>query len=274
MENLDNEEGVLMKKCPNCGALMEEDVNFCTKCGQDLATIATEVKQEASNQTQVVQKESIDSQFKRYWQWCTESWKHPATSTVEAEQWYGYLTLIIEDILLVLSLYYFAKSILADAMGIAGHMGVNTGNLSGVDIPFNVVLTALLFIIVFQVIVIGSHYLAYKFIYDRQPKLFDFVNRGVHASNFNLIFVTLFFLLMLMGLNSIRFATILLVLIIALFFMGQQVILLADKDAKRDRIYGFLIAFGIIFVCMMVLNSIIYNSVLHTVINEAFSAIH
>ena len=28
-----------MKKCPNCGALMEADVNFCTKCGTDLRNI-------------------------------------------------------------------------------------------------------------------------------------------------------------------------------------------------------------------------------------------
>lgn len=28
-----------MKKCPNCGALMKSNVNFCTKCGADLRQI-------------------------------------------------------------------------------------------------------------------------------------------------------------------------------------------------------------------------------------------
>lgn len=28
-----------MKTCPNCGAKMEADVNFCTSCGTDIRNI-------------------------------------------------------------------------------------------------------------------------------------------------------------------------------------------------------------------------------------------
>ena len=48
-----------MKKCPNCGSQMENDVNFCTVCGTDIRNVFPESNQadlEAKNKNVGAQK--------------------------------------------------------------------------------------------------------------------------------------------------------------------------------------------------------------------------
>lgn len=270
-----------MKKCPNCGALMENGVNFCTKCGSDLRSITLEKDPEqattATEKTAPVAAEvnqqhvNSGSYLQNYWEWLVESWKRPADSNLTAQSWYGWLTILIEDVLFVTGLYFFAKSVITGAIGLVNHFGVDTRGWGNFDIYFSIVFRVFLIILIFQVIVIASHFAAYKFIYDEQVHLLDFVNRGVHASNLNLILTVIFFLLMVLGLNSIRFTLFLVLLLFVLFFIGQEVALLANDGARRDKAYGALLAFGIIFVCSLIMNSLIYNSVLRSVFNQIIS---
>ena len=58
---------------------------------------------------------------------------------------------------------------------------------------------------------------------------------------------------------------------LALFFASQHIILFGDQGAVHDKIFGFLIAFAIIFVCLMILDSIIYSSMVHSIINQIMS---
>lgn len=76
---------------------------------------------------------------------------------------------------------------------------------------------------------------------------------------------------MILGLNSIKFVITLLVIMLGLFIASQHVILFGDQGAVRDKIYGFLIAFAIIFLCLMILDSIIYSSMINSFINEIMS---
>ncbi|MBA1393289.1 zinc-ribbon domain-containing protein, partial [Lactobacillus sp. XV13L] len=219
-----------MKKCPNCGASMKGDVNFCTSCGMDLRNvIAQQTAQQEVQQTVKAQPEisntaeanESNGQISSYWQWCVESWQHPAQNIVPAESWYGWATILITDLLIVLGLYYCANSVINTVVDLANRYGGNTRGWDQFNVSFGVVLEVFIIILLFEAIAIGGYYLAYKFIYDVQPRLLEFVNRGVHASNLNLIFAALFFLVTLMGINSIKLALILLMVILSLFFVGQ-----------------------------------------------------
>ncbi|BDR60033.1 zinc ribbon domain-containing protein [Lactobacillus xylocopicola] len=272
-----------MKKCPKCGATMEADVNFCTACGTDLRgvkaipkTQQAPLKQQEEPSVQPQQVEASQSANNQasgqttgkarswgdYWQWCLDSWKNPANNTVQAESWYGWVTILLVDLLIVLGLYFCANTLLHAAISFSNHFNEAAQGLSMVDFSFGIVLKVLLFILLYEVIMIGSTYLAHKFIYDRKVALLDFVNRSAHASNLNLIFAAIFFLLMLMGPGSIVPAVILLVVILMLFSVGQQVVLLSDEGAKRDKVYGCLIALGINFVGMLILNALLFQTII------------
>lgn len=114
-----------MKKCPQCGAIMDKDVNFCTSCGYDLRNISVQ-KEETVSTTEVKNSPKIEAeqtkselpvgnntnnskgQYLSYWQWCIDSWRNPGTSSVNVANWYGWLTILIKDALIVLGLYFCA----------------------------------------------------------------------------------------------------------------------------------------------------------------------
>lgn len=332
-----------MKKCPNCGALMNSNVNFCTKCGTDLRNVSNvqanssttgngatfqakapenvqaddkdnfnktnsqkmphdEINQaqssldqaqidqtSAQNQTQTnwaqyrqaqesqteqplqsnsVQTTNVNSQskaqFQNYWQWCVSSWKHPFSET-GAENWYGWVTLLIDDLFIILGIYFWMKS------AISGYAFSNA--LSG--IAFNSVLGLLLFSIVFEAIVIGGNYIAQLFIYGKGEKILNFVNRGVHASNLNLLLSLLTFIFLVLGSNNGSLAVIFIFFIVIIFFMGFQAITLGDSRVPiRDKMYGYLIAFAIIFVGLMILSSILYNTTYQAILNQLFATLN
>lgn len=48
-----------MKKCPNCGAMMATDVNFCTNCGADIRQVSII---EENNVTSVKEENQVKPQ--------------------------------------------------------------------------------------------------------------------------------------------------------------------------------------------------------------------
>lgn len=322
-----------MKKCPNCGALMEADVNFCTKCGTDLRNInntqankselkpnvnppiipekneSEHMKQSATpNEQQSIsdQASQTESQFaepritpqppqynsqptysnqgqtnnqyqtsnserkekfNNYWQWCVASWKRPF-SELTGESWYGWVTILAEDIVLVLGIYFGMKAV-ANSYG-ASAFGLGD-TVSG--IAFNATIALLFFSVLFEVIVIGGYYAAYRFIYGHGKNLLEFVNSGVHSSNLNLILTVLTFIIMLLGSSNGSMAGLLFLLIIANFFMGFQVTTLGENlKPVRDKMYGYIISFFIIIIALIILFSLIYSSAYDSLMNQLFSA--
>lgn len=310
-----------MKKCPNCGALMKSDVNFCTKCGTDLRDISNAqinqgslqqvsssqlkpntamqdstqqnpnhdkqqatygqanqiprqdfAEQTSSRQEQTAgQYQDVNAERKEklhnYWQWCIESWKHPF-SDFAGENWYGWATLLAEDIVLVLGIYLGMKS-LANRYNVGAFGLGNT--VSG--IAFNTTIGLLFFSVLFQVIVIGGYYVSYLFIYGKGRKILDFVNCGVRNSNLNLILTVLIFVFMLMGSGNGSLAILLFLISIANLFMGFQVTTLSENlNPVRDKMYGYIISFFIIVIALMILISFIYNSAYNSVLNQLFSS--
>jgi len=277
-----------MKKCPQCGAIMDKDVNFCTSCGHDLRNISLQ-KEETVSTTEVKDSPKIEAkqtksqllvanttnnskgQYLSYWQWCIDSWRNPSTSSASVASWYGWLTILLKDALIVLGLYFCANTIINTVIGWANHRGSNISGWENFHVPFNIMLEIFLVMVLFEVVVIGGFYAGYRYVYDRQLSFWEFVNRSVHACNLNLILSAAFFLLMILGLNSIKFVITLLVIMLGLFIASQHVILFGDQGAVRDKIYGYLIAFAIIFLCLMILDSIIYSSMINSIISEIMS---
>lgn len=144
-----------MKKCPNCGALMQSNVNFCTKCGTDLRQVNNSPKEDnrkkqvrhADSQTGGEQQEQRGSAqneqetnfqqtmppvkaqtantasqgntlVQNYWQWCVNSWKYPFSAAV-SENWYGLVTILVDDLLIIFGFYFCLKS-LANSYSVGG----------------------------------------------------------------------------------------------------------------------------------------------------------
>lgn len=178
-----------MKKCPNCGALMKSNVNFCTKCGADLRQIdnspqeaiaksedshqiksqpnsgenfkqnqakpnAANNEQAQENQfqqaptsanTQEANSERPNNVIQNYWQWCVDSWQHPFSALI-GESWYGWATILLDDLLIILGFYFCLKS-MANGYGV-GRI------VSG--FAFSGVISLLLFTLLFEAIIIGG----------------------------------------------------------------------------------------------------------------------
>lgn len=286
-----------MKKCPNCGALMQSNVNFCTKCGTDLRQVNNSPKEDnrkkqvrhADSQTggeqqaqQSSEQNGQETNFQQtvppvkaqtanqgnalvqnYWQWCVNSWKYPFSDTV-SENWYGLVTILIDDLLIILGFYFCLKS-LAN--------GYNVGGIVS-SFAFSGVISLLLFSLLFEAIIIGGYYAGHCFIYGKTEGLLAFINRGVHASNLNLIFSLLVFIFLIMGSNNGSFVSVLLFLIFAIFLMGFQVIALGDnKEPIRDKMYGYLVSFVIIMVALILLFLILYDSISQAILNDLFKVL-
>lgn len=296
-----------MKKCPNCGALMKSNVNFCTKCGVDLRQIDNSPQEataksedshqikgqsnsgENSEQNQakpnVVNNEQVqESQFQQaptstntqeansgssnnviqnYWQWCVDSWQHPF-SEMTGESWYGWATILLDNLLIILGFYFCLKS-LANGYGV-GRI------VSG--FAFSGVVSLLLFALLFEAIIIGGYYVGHYFIYGKTDGLIAFVNRGVHASNLNVILSLLVFVNLVMGPSNGPFVSVVLFVIFSLFYMGFQVTALGEnRQPIRDKMYGYLISYLVIIVATAILFSILYNSMYQSILNQIFSTL-
>ena len=206
-----------MKICPNCGAQMGVEVNFCTNCGTDLRNVPVTDNQgtnptstmsrsemrrsaqdsqsvqsasEQAGQQQSAPNQNVQAQngFQQainnfdahnMWAWFVNSWKHP-TQEQTAERWYGWVTLLVEDILIGLGFF------------IAAHRGASMLGLAG--LTFGVSIELMFFLALGELVFIGAAYLSYKVLYGHVKDFIEFSNHIVQTSNLNAIFIVLFFL--------------------------------------------------------------------------------
>lgn len=304
-----------MKKCPNCGALMKSNVNFCTKCGADLRQIdnssqeataksedshqiksqsnsgenfeQNQAKPNAANNEQAQESQfqqaptSVNTQetnsgrlyvvIQNYLQWCVDSWKRPFSAVI-GESWYGWATILLDNLLIILGFYFCLKSV-ANGYGV-GRI-VSGFSLIGV-------IRVLLFALLFEATIIGGYYAGHYFIYGKTDGLIAFVNRGVHASNFNLILSSLVFIVLVLGPGNGTFVSVVLFIIFSLFYMGFQLTALGEnRQPIRDKMYGYIISHLIILVAVLILLiaviiffSILYNSMHQSILYQIFSTLN
>lgn len=279
-----------MKICPNCGAQVEKDYKFCTKCGHKFdpaqqpvgsrTNAAQPTRSQMYNSTQsqpqsaqqpqmqtqipVQPQQQTQNQFtsqisnavqnfdaNNLWQWFVNSWKHPVGEQ-NAEKWYGIVTFIVEDLLFV-----FASAIVANQAMSSATFGLFSGNseTNGIFVQL------FLFFVLLTFGSILASFVGSKFVYGQStPSWWDYTNRVAQIDNLSAIFIVIAFVGGLMksaGLYS------LLSLLAGIFFiLAVFAPILINKNAKRDKFYGLIIAIVLQLIILSVLISIFGQNII------------
>lgn len=262
---------VNVKTCPNCGAEMEADVNFCTECGNDIKNVPVNPvssnsqpvmqtqngNQNQYNQTQNYQapiqpqtRSSQNQTFSRVsevvknfdkenlWKWFVTSWKTPSAEQ-QGEKWYGIVTLLLE--MIIFSWAFGAgikKAALANIHPEAlGYFQAKTNSFFH-SLSFDQFL--LVFITGAGVIV--AAYVAHKFVYNDSLSVWNLINQIVQLSNINAILVLVLSLICWTNLqSSIALILGLMLFIGLLFMMAGAYTVHENQPGQRDTFYGIII---------------------------------
>lgn len=286
-----------MKICPNCGSKMESDVNFCTSCGADLrnvptassvtqapTSVTTEQQPTQPTQPQSVEnqtrtqgnagsqfnaatsqvKDQINSAVKNFdanslWRWFVNSWKHPMANQ-SSEKWYGWATLLAEDIIFIIGLAIGAQRFAGSFLG-----GQFSGFISNVSMQ--AIISLLIFLLVFQFGTIAIGFVSHKFIYGTQMPFTQYINKTVQIGNLGAICVAITFIAGLLGTGTL--ATLGALAATFIFYNANIVAVVGDDKAGHDKFYGFLIFLILQFILAMFL-IMIFSS---TLMGQASSSI-
>lgn len=291
-----------MKTCPNCGAKMGADVNFCTNCGADIRNVpldkagneaqATQpvapeqpkVKSsvsepkptrrsqhaqvnnqpvdsvQSSNQNANVQSAAVSEKVTNMWQWFVDSWKHPFT-TPTAEKWYGWVTLLVENVLLILGLYICVNKYTQDQIG-NSDIGEAAENVI-LNFSTSLLFELFLYLILTIVAMIAVAYYAHKFVYGHTENILDFVNRIVSCSNLSAILYVISFICLIIGSEDmLKIGLPLAGIAMILFTLAVYAIVVGDNaPAVQDKFYGLLIVVVVQVIVMYILGRIFGNAV-------------
>ena len=234
-----------------------------------------------AQQTSNIQQPAFDSEAVKahaanMWQWFVTSWKHPFADQ-SGEKWYGWVTLLVENILLVLGLYIcvnkYSQSQLGDSeMGQAAQSFVTNFSTS-------LLFELFLYLILVIAAMIAAAYYAHKFVYGPTENLFDFINRIVSCSNLSAIFYVISFICLIIGSEDmIKIGMPLASTAMVIFSLATYTVVVGDPTpAVKDKFYGLLIVVIIQLIVMYVLGKIfgsaVYNQIqqlIHSSTNGMF----
>jgi hypothetical protein len=194
------------------------------------------------------------------WSWFVNSWKHP-TQDQQAEKWYGWVTLLVEDLLMGLGLFIGAQRG-ASLLGLAA----DTGRFS-----FGVAVEVMFFLALGEFVFIGAAYLSYKIIYGHAKSFSEFTNHVVQTSNLNAIFIVLFFLFMLIfGVAGAFLGTLMLWLALTVFEIALTVVVIGDANPVHDKFYGYFLFVVLQFIAVLLFASIA-GGIIGTQIGSTFT---
>lgn len=259
-----------MKICPNCGARMGADVNFCTNCGTDLRQVPLakakkeetqakpkreEVKQNAGSRPQ---QEELGTAYvpKNYWDWLVHSWKSPVGEQ-SGQSWFGWVTILGEDLLLILGLLFDSSRL--DSMG---NFNGSVSRFSG-----STLMIFLIYLVLVEAAWLAIFYGGYHIMYGHARSFFQFTNHVVQTSNLNVIFMVIAFLFMLTGLTGSMVAGLFIMLALAFYSTGLQVVILGDPHPVHDRFYSYILIMIVVTLATMLLTMIVGASVISTIID-------
>lgn len=201
------------------------------------------------------------------WNWFVNSWKHPFAEQ-RAEKWYGWVTLLVEDVLFGIGLFIGEQRVTgaADSMlGSTNLMG-STSNFS-----FGVAIELIIFVALAQFAWLGAAYLAYKVIYGHSKDFLELTNHVVQTSNLSAIFMVVFFVFMaLMGPAGVTISSLMVILSIGFFSMALSVVVLGDPNPVHDKFYGYLLFVVLQFITGLIVTMIISG----TVASQIGSSLH
>ncbi|WP_168346557.1 zinc ribbon domain-containing protein [Lactobacillus intestinalis] len=200
------------------------------------------------------------------WQWFVNSWKHPFADQ-QGERWYGWVALLVEDILIGLGMFIGEQRVAgaADSM-----LGGTSFMSSSANFTFGTAIEVIFFIALAEAIVILAAHLSYKVIYGKSKDFMEFTNHIVHTSNLAAIFIVVYFLFMLiMGPAGIAVSVLMLWLAVSVFELALMVVVLGDPNPVHDKFYGFLL-----FMVLQAVAGLIFVSIIGaTLISQIGSSI-
>lgn len=298
-----------MKTCPNCGSKMEPSVNFCTNCGADLRNVPLDSETQQPTQqpaeskvehvtqtrkdqrkaasqsntvkptTQTVQQEPVQPQQPsamkvnavNMWQWFVNSWKNPF-ATQDAEKWYGWVTLLVENVLLVLGLYICINKYAQNEAGQSDAGQAVVGIIS--NFSTSVLFELFLYLVITAVAMIAIAYYAHKFVYGSTEPIFDFVNRIVNCSNISAILYVVAFICLIIGSEDmLKLGLPLVGLAMSIFSLAVYTVVVGDSAPTiRDKFYGLLIVVVVQCLVMFILGKIFGNAVYSQIQNLIHSS--
>lgn len=193
------------------------------------------------------------------WQWFVNSWKHPF-SDQQSERWYGWITLIVEDLLIGLGLFIGEQRAAGAADSMLG--GTNIMN-SSAGFTFGTAIEVAFFLALTEAAWILAAYLAYKVIYGKSRDFLDLTNHVVQTSNLSAIFIVVYFVFMLlMGPAGVAFSAVMLWLSILFFSMALTVVVLGHQNPVHDKFYGYVLFIALQFITGLILFLIIGGTVM------------
>ena len=237
-----------MKICPNCKEKVEENSEVCANCGYEFVN-DTEAETQTTHREEKQTTNQLNEAVKNFdahnlWQWFVNSWKHPMDNQ-KGEKWYGIVTFLVEDLLVVLAMNIASKQAMSSAT-----FGLFSGNSETNQIFIEV----FFYLVLMTLGSIFASWVGSKFVYEKTAGWWEYTNRIAHIDNLSAIFVVIAFLgALLKSYSLFGFFTVL----AGLFFaLAVFVPVLADKDAKRDKFYGLIITVVIQLFVVMILTQI------------------
>ena len=226
---------------------------------QNNVTQQTKSAQQTSNTQQpAFDSEAVKAHAANMWQWFVTSWKHPFADQ-NGERWYGWVTLLVEDVLIGLGLFIGEQR----ATGAVESMLGNSNLMSGsANFTFGTVIEIILFLALAEAAWILAAHLTYKVIYGKSKDFLELTNHVVQTSNLSAIFIVVYFVFMaLMGPAGIVISTIMLWLAAIFFSMALTVVVLGDQNPIHDKFYGYFLFIALQFITGVILFLIIGGTI-------------
>ncbi|KRM84777.1 zinc ribbon domain-containing protein [Lactobacillus hominis] len=279
-----------MKKCPNCGALMEADVNFCTSCGADLRQVPA---QENENQ-KPAEKQSAPTQQPQQTQQAapvqqptqsaptnqsasvqntgmrrTEVQQQPAapsgfslywewlvaswktpSADLAKEKWYGIVDLAFEILLFSIACWEMMQKGVSSVTSGIGSLIPQVSSYASQQVQ-NVGVQLFFALIISSLVMIIGAWVTRIFLFQDKVSFVDQLNEIGQASNYNMILSVVIFILAFIG-GANNFIAFLAFAMNLVFLASVISSGMGNKPAKRDRLFGALILLVIILVATFI----------------------
>lgn len=217
------------------------------------------VEQQFNNQNNG-QTSVISEHASNMWEWFVNSWKHPFTEQ-NAESWYGWVTLLVENILLILGLYLCINKFAQNQLG-NSDMGQAAQGIVA-NFSTSLLFELFLYLILTAAAMIAAAYYSHKFVYGQTENIFTFVNRIVACSNLNAILFVVSFVCLIIGSDDmLKLGLPLVAIAMLIFSLATYTAVVGDSaPSVQDKFYGLLIVVAVQLIVMFILGKIFGQAV-------------
>ncbi|MFD1454163.1 DUF6574 domain-containing protein [Levilactobacillus lanxiensis] len=244
--------------CPHCGNELKADAKFCPKCGYALSPVATDSEPAAAPQPEPTQAapvaeptttENTQAFSGNYFNWYLDTLKHPSQPRVEANRFFGIISMVVEALLLALTLTLLGQKIVNmvtkmlntyEEAQLAKYLNLN-------GLVFKSGLIIFFLVIIGYAIYVSIGYAFRRLITEEYVNFWDFVNQFAGVTNLILIFNLITFLLgLITGSANFSSLSILLVFMVPanLLINAAFVFIIIDgvDQSRMDKFYTVFLA--------------------------------